>query len=307
VRRRRCPLVVVLALLILPCLKVDRTFAATGVRRSRSDKDTAAIGHRNLVREKGRGDWYSLDREKEIGKQFSVEIERSVKVLNDREMTDYVARVAERVARNSDAQVPITVRLVDSEQVEAFTLPGGYQYISRGLLLRLENEGELASVLARGIAHTALRSATRLMTREALAKAASIPIIFVGYGVPFNGSSGIAIPLTMWSFRRRFELDADYFGIQYVHKAGYETQSFVRVVERIWPASSASEQLFSLFPSTPDRLKALRKEIAGLLPERNGGVASTPEFEEFKERLRSWRPQEPAEPTQTGEKPVADE
>jgi len=303
---RTRPLVVVLALLALGCLKVDRAFASTGARRSRSDKNIAAIGHRNIVGEKSLGNWYSLDREKEMGKQCAAEIERSLRILNDRAMTDYVARVADNVARNSDAQMPITVQLIDSEQVEAFTLPGGYQYITRGLLVQLESESELASVIARGIAHTALRSATRLMTREAWANIGSIPLVYVGSSVPPNSASGIGTPLTMLSFRRRFEFDADYFGVQYVYKAGYRVESFTNSMQRIWPVSRVSVQAFSPFPPTPDRLKALRKEIGDLLPKRDSEIVSTPEFEGFKERLIGWKPVAPV-PTQPGEKPLARE
>jgi TonB family protein len=249
------------------------------------------------------GNWYSLDTEKEIGKRYSAEFERSFKLMDDRAMTDYVARIADNVAKTSDAQLPITVRLLDSDQLEATTLPGGYQYITRGLLLQLEDEGELASVLARGIAHTALRSAMRLRTREAWAKIAASPLVWSG--AQPNITSEVADNATMLSFRRRYELEADYFGVQYVYKAGYNTESFVHFVERIWPAGglSTKAQASRPFPPTPDRLKALRKEIADLLPNQDGKTVSTPEFEGFRERLRAWRPTEPV-PTPTGEKPL---
>lgn len=252
------------------------------------------------------GNWYSLDTEKEMGKRYSAQLERDFKLMDDRAITDYVARIADNVAKNSDAQLPITVRLLDSDQLQATTLPGGYQYITRGLLLQLENEGELASVLARGIAHTRLRSGLRLMTREMWAKNAVPPI--VGLRVQPNIFSEVSDPVPMLSFRRQLELEADYFGVQYVYKAGYNAESFVHVVERIWPASglSTKAQASSPFPPTPDRLKALRKEIADLLPNQDGKTVSTPEFEVFRERLRAWRPKEPV-PTPTGEKPLPHE
>lgn len=300
-----CRFVVVLVLLAIACSEVGAAFASQGERRSRSDKDINAIGHRNIAGDKNLGKWFSVDHEKEIGKQYSAEIERSFKVLDDRPITDYVTRIAENVGKNSDAQMPITIRLLDTEQMEAFTLPGGYQYISRGLLVRLENESELASVLARGIAHTALRSATRLMTREKLATTANVPLIFGGPSVPTD-TSGVTIPLTMLSFRRRFELDADYFGVQYVYKAGYSAESLAHVIERLWPTNRVSAKTFSAYPPTPDRVKALRKEIAELLPRRDGEIVSTPEFERFEERLRSWKAEEPIS-TPTPVKPLPGE
>jgi predicted Zn-dependent protease len=272
---------VVLVLSAIACFEVDTAFASLGEERSRSDKDINAIGRRNI------GDknlnWYPVAQEKEIGKLYSAKIERSFKVLDDRPLTDYVTRIAENIAKNSDAQMPITVRLLETEQVETFTLPGGYQYISRGLLLRLENEGELASLLARGIAHTALRSTIRLMTREKLATP--------------DDTSGITMTSTMLSFKRQSELEADYFGVQYVYKSGYSAESLVHVIERIWPPNQMSAKAFSQFPPTPDRVKALRKEIADLLPKRDGEIGSTPEFEGFEERLRSWKPKPVSTPT----------
>jgi predicted Zn-dependent protease len=294
---RAFPFTVVLVLSAIACLEVDAAFASLGEKRSRSDKDINAIRRRNIAGDKNLGNWYSVAQEKEIGKRYSAEIERSFKVLDDRPLTDYVTRIAENIAKNSDAQMPITVRLLDTEQEETFTLPGGYQYISRGLLLRLENEGELASLLARGIAHTALRSDTRLMTREEWAKIGAVPLIFVGQSVPPNDTSGVTIPLTMLSFRRQSELEADYFGVQYVYKAGYSAESLVHVIERIWPPNQMSAKAFSPLPPTPDRVKALRKEIADLLPKRDGEIGSTPEFEGFKERLRSWKPKPVSTPT----------
>jgi TonB family protein len=275
---------------------------------------------------KSLGNWYSLNAEKEMGKRYSAQLERDFKLMDDRAMTDYVARIADNVAKNSDAQLPITVRLLDSDQLQAITLPGGYQYITRGLLLQLENEAELASVLARGIAHTRLRSGLRLMTRAGWAKIAVPPTVGsgvesnilsgnfrgqielvvppVGSGVQPNIFSEVADPVRMMGLRRQLELEADYFGVQYVYKAGYNAESFVHLVERISPASglSTKAQASSPFPPTPDRLKALRKEIAEL-PNQDGRTVSTPEFEDFRERLRAWRPKEPV-PTPTGEKPL---
>jgi len=89
-----------------------------------------------------------------MGKQFSTQIELSLKLLDDRDITEYIAKVGDNIAKNSDLQMPVTFRLIDSDDVEALTLPGGYQYLSRGLLLELQSESELASVLARGIAHS---------------------------------------------------------------------------------------------------------------------------------------------------------
>jgi predicted Zn-dependent protease len=257
-------------------------------RRSKSDADINAIGHRRIVHD---ANFYSSEKEKELGKQLAQEVERSSKLLDDPTVMEYIERVAQNVANNSDARMPITVRVIDSETLNAFTLPGGYQYVNRGLLLRLEGEGELASVLARGIAHTALRSATRQATKGQLTQLSTIPLILMG--PPGSSSSGLplAIPLAELKMRRDEELDADYFGMQYLYKAGYDPKCFTSFVQRIWgPGAAATEKVpkvMSTYPPLDERLAALRSETSEILPPRDRAIVSTPEFDAFKERLRA--------------------
>lgn len=259
-------------------------------KRSKSDRDIDAIGHRTIAY--GPANWYSPEKEKEIGQELSSSLERSTALLRDARTAAYLDRLAQAIAQNSDVQMPVTVRVIDSEKVYALTLPGGYQYITRGLLLRVDTEGELASMIARGIAHSALRSAMRESTRTALASI-SLPMIFTTQNAPVNATSdsGLATPLMLLKMKRDDELDADYFGVQYVYKAGYDTECFSRFIQTVWPASSASgnppAKAFSAFPPLSERLNALRKEIADILPKRDGAVTSTPEFTVFQEYLRS--------------------
>ncbi len=249
-------------------------------KRSKSDADINAIGHRRIVRD---ANFYSPEREKEQGKALSQEVERSSKLLNDPQVTEYIGRVAQNVANNSDAHIPVTARVIDSDVVNAFTLPGGYQYINRGLLLQLNGEAELASLLARGIAHTALRSATGEATKGELMQLAPVPIL--------SGPDGLnlAIPLVELKMRRQNELDADYFGVQYLYKAGYDPKCFTDFVQRIWGTNSMKAKnvpkALSTFPPLDERLAALHNEISNILPSRDGAIVSTAEFDAFKERL----------------------
>ncbi len=265
-------------------------------KRSKADRDIAAIGHRRIAcSDACIGNWYSIEQEKKIGGQLSASLEQSTPLLRDPITAAYLEGLAKTMAQNSDTQMPITVRVTDSESVYALTLPSGYQYISRGLLLRLQSEGELASVLARGIAHTALRSATREYTRANLMKAMTIPVIFEGQStISSTSDSGLGAPLTLLKFRRDEELDADYFGVQYLYKAGYDTNSFVSFIQTVWPASGISGKptstAFSSFPPVAVRLKALEKEISDILPKRGGAVTTTPEFIAFREHLLSLEP-----------------
>ena len=239
---------------------------------------------------------------------MSAAFDRSATLVNDPAITDYVERVAESVARNSDASVPITVRLIDSDEPAALTLPGGYQYINRGLLLRLQNEGELASALARGIAHTALRSATLELTRLALLQSANIPVITFGQIGNAQSPSKSTVSLVTLRFRQLDELDADYFGAQYVYKAGYDSGCFASFVQRIWgpspgTANTALSKAFDPFPPLPERLRALQKEGSAVVPTLINEVGSISEFEEFQKRLRAWKPDESG-PKQPDEEPL---
>lgn len=262
-----------------------------GNKRSKSDADINAIGHRRIVHDTN---FYSPEKEKELGKQLAQEVERSSKLLNDPIVTEYIGRIALNVAKNSDTHIPVTVRVIDSDVVNAFTLPGGYQYINRGLLLQLHGEAELASLLARGIAHTALRSTTREATKGQLMQLATVPLIL---SEPVAGWS-LTIPLTELKMRRQDELDADYFGVQYLYKAGYDPKCFTDFVQRTWGTSSATAKndpkVFSTFPPLDERLVALQNEISNILPPRDGAIVSTAEFDAFKERLPAQKSEGPA-------------
>jgi predicted Zn-dependent protease len=254
--------------------------------RSKSDANINAIGHRRI--EHG-PNLYSSEREKEIGKMLAEETERSYKFVNDPAIIEYIERVAQNLAKNSDAQMPITVAVIDSDDVNAFTLPGGYQYVSRGLLLELEGDAELASVIARGIAHTALRSATMLATKGGITNMAITPAAKVATGDSTGTAASQAVLVQIALMRREDEMDADYFGVQYMYKAGYDPKGLMNLVQRIGNASSSPDrEVFEplrSFPPVNERLAALRKEISAILPPQPDAVVSTPEFDEFKARL----------------------
>jgi predicted Zn-dependent protease len=290
-RTRRLPALVVLALVGVSSGNDALASPPRHIKRSKSDADINAIGHRRIERDRN---FFSPGQEKELGKSISLRVEQTAKLIRDPVIMDYVGRVAQNVAKNSDAHFPVTVSVIDSDTENAFTLPGGYQYISRGLLLRLEGEAELASVLARGIAHTALRSATREATKSELAQLAIIPLLPMG---TTPGGVAFLTPLLEMNNQREDEMDADYFGVQYLYKAGYDTKCFTDFVQRAWDTSStAGEKLpkiSSAFPPLDERLAALHKEISEILPPRVNDIVSTPEFDAFKERLRTLKPEGP--------------
>jgi predicted Zn-dependent protease len=264
--------------------------APQDLKRSRSDANINAIGHRHINHGT---DLYSVEKERELGKTLSESLKRSTKSVDDPFVMEYLARVSQSVAKNSDAQFPITVTVIDSDTVGAFTLPGGYQYISRGLFLRLQGEAELASVLARGIAHTALRSATYEASNSEMMQLASIPLIAMP-GSSGSAANGAALSNVTIKMKRADELNADYFGVQYLYKAGYDPQCFVAFVQRIW-GSGATEIRYDIatLPPVDERLAALQNEIAKIFPRRDHSVVSTPEFEKFQEQLRGQKTVDP--------------
>src|SRR6202012_2058497 len=175
-----------------------------------SKEDVDAIGNRNV----GKGiNFYSIEKEIALGKSLAQEVERSSKLIDDPVVTEYVNRVGQNLVRNSDARVPFTIKVIDSDEVNAFALPGGFFYVNSGLILRAQEEAELAGVMAHEISHVTARHGTRQATKGEIAQLASIPLIFVpgGWAV-YEGTQaamGIGVPLTFMKFSRNFESEAD--------------------------------------------------------------------------------------------------
>jgi beta-barrel assembly-enhancing protease len=249
-----------------------------------------AIGNRK-VGGRGMGDWYSLETEIRMGKQYSMQVENSVKMVQDPVVNEYVNRIGQNLVRNSDAQVPFTIKVIDSDEVNAFALPGGFFYVNSGLILAADEEAELAGVMAHEIAHVAARHGMRQMTRMNWAQIGTLPLIFVGGGIGYGiyEASGLALPLTFMKFQRNFEAEADYLGLQYMYKTGYDPQAFIAFFEKIQAKEKKKPgtlaKAFASHPQTPDRIEESQKEIATILPARPQYVVSTSEFDDVKSRL----------------------
>jgi predicted Zn-dependent protease len=254
-------------------------------------RDISAIGNRNVGCGEGVGNWYSIEKQVQMGKQFAAQVESSVKLINDPTVTEYVNRIGQNLVRNSDAKVPFTIKVIDSDEVNAFALPGGFFYVNSGLVLAADNESELAGVMAHEIAHVAACHAAREQTRGQLANLASIPLIFVGGGLGYGvySAASVALPMTFLRFSRGFESEADYLGLQYLYKSGYDPQSFIAFFEKLKAQEKKKpgflSKAFSTHPQTPDRIEKSQEEIAHLLPPRPEYVEDTSEFEDVKARL----------------------
>ena len=257
-----------------------------------SRADVSAIGNRSSV---GHGlNFYSLEHEIQLGKQLSSEVERQAKFINDPVVNEYVNRVGQNLVRNSDAQVPFTIKVIDSDVVNAFALPGGFFYVNSGLILHADEESELAGVMAHEIAHVCARHGTKQATKGEIAQLAMIPaMIFIPYtlaGYAIYQGMQFAIPMAFLQFTRTDEAEADYLGLEYMYKAGYDPNAFVAFFEKV--ASDEKKQpgtipkIFSTHPPTPERIKASQKEIATVLPQRDDYIVTTSEFDVVKHRLQ---------------------
>ena len=251
-----------------------------------------AIGNRDV----GKGiNFYSLEKEIALGKQLSQEIERTAKMLDDPVVVEFVNRVGQNLVRNSDARVPFTIKVIDSDELNAFALPGGFFYINSGLILRADEESELAGVMAHEIAHVTARHGTKNATKGEITQMALIPLILLGpggwagYGI-YQGLN-FALPLTFLKFSRSAEREADFLGLQYMFKAGYDPNAYVSFFEKIQAEErrrpGTIPKVFSSHPPTPERIQNAQQEIATILPARSEYIVSTSEFDLVKARLRS--------------------
>jgi beta-barrel assembly-enhancing protease len=260
-----------------------------GVKTGSVD-DVNAVGTRDIGG-RGMGNWYSTETEIRMGKSYAMQLEKSVKFVNDPVVNEYVNRVAQNLVKNSDAKVPFTIKVIDSDEVNAMALPGGFMYVNSGLILTADDEAEMAGVIAHEISHVAAHHAVREQTRMNYAQLGTIPLIFIGgwtgYGI--YEAAQIGIPLTFLQFSRGFESQADFLGVQYMYRAGYDPQAFVTIFEKLENLEKTKPHLiakaFSSHPQTPDRIEATQKEIATILPPRAEYVVTTSEFDDVKARL----------------------
>jgi predicted Zn-dependent protease len=264
----------------------------SAVKHDGGKDDVDAIGNRKIGG-RGLGNWYSIETDIKMGKSYAQQVEASSKMINDPVITEYINRLGQNLVRNSDAQVPFSFKVIDSDAINAFSLPGGFVYINTGTILAADEEAELAGVMAHEIAHVCARHATRQMTRAQLAQIGTIPLIFVGGGIGYAAyeAAGLGLPMTFLAFQRGFEAEADYLGLQYQYKSGYDPQAFISFFEKIQAQEKRKPgtiaKAFATHPQTPDRIEESQKEIATILPARPEYTVTTSEFDVVKARLAS--------------------
>jgi beta-barrel assembly-enhancing protease len=260
--------------------------------KSGSIDDVGAVGNRDIGG-RGLGNWYSTDSEIKMGKSYAMEIDKSTRFITDPVVTEYVNRIGQNIVKNSDCKVPFTIKVVDSDEINAFALPGGFFYVNSGLILNADEEAELAGVMAHETAHVCAHHAAREMTRMNYAQLGTIPLIMMtgyswtGYGI--YEATQLAVPLAFLKFSRDFEAQADFLGIQYMYRSGYDPQAFITFFEKVQALEKRKPGLvakaFSDHPQTPDRILHSQDEIAKILPARDEYTVTTSEFDDVKARL----------------------
>jgi beta-barrel assembly-enhancing protease len=261
------------------------------IKHDGGKSDVDAVGARNVGCNQGVGNWYSLEKQVEMGRSLAQQIEAQVKLVNDPVVTEYVNRIGQNLARNSDAQVPFTIKVIDSDVINAITLPGGFIYVNSGMILAADEEAEMAGAMAHEIAHVAACHAARQITRTHLMQLGEIPVIILGGPAGQLGYeiAGPAEMLSVLKFSRDFEAQADFLGIQYMYRAGYDPSALVSFFEKIQAMekkkSGAVARMFDTHPQTPDRIGKTQKEIRRILPAKRQYVITNSEFDDIKARL----------------------
>jgi predicted Zn-dependent protease len=269
--------------------KSKKKSSQNSLSKTLDDKNNPAlIGKRDI--NKGTIQFYSIEKEVAIGRQLAAEVDRSSKIINDPLITEYVNRVGQNVVLHSDSKVPFTIKVIDSQEVNAFALPGGFLYVNRGLLEAADNEAEVAGVIAHEIAHVAARHGVEQASKAELFNYMSIPLIFLGGigGYAIRQGLGLAVPLTFLKFSRGAEKEADRLGAQYMWAAGYDPNALITFFEKLQAKNKKKpgtlSKLFSTHPMTGDRITEVR-ELIGRFPERGEYQISSSEFGQVKSRI----------------------
>jgi len=252
------------------------------------DENPLLIGKRNI--NSHQINFYSLDKEVNMGRQLAADVDRQGKFVEDPVVTEYVNRVGQNIALHSDAKIPFTIKVLDSDDVNAFALPGGFLYVNKGAILAADSEAELAGVMSHEIAHVTARHGVEQASKATLANYAMIPLIFMTGGIGYIAyqAAQIGVPLTFLKFSRNVETEADKLGAQYLWAAGYDPNNFLSFFEKLEKKEKHKpgtlSKLFGTHPPTPDRIVKVQN-LLSRFPDRDEYTVSTSEFNRVKSRL----------------------
>jgi len=237
----------------------------------------------------------SLDKEIALGAQIAQQFEQTARLIEDPVVSEYVDRVGQNIVKHSDAKVPFHIKVVDTDEVNAFAFPGGYFYVNKGLLLAADNEAEMAGVMAHEISHVCARHATKRLSKAQYIQFGTIPLLFLGVGgywgqMGIYNALGLGINLELLGITRDSEREADQLGIQYMWNTGYDPNSFVSFFEKLKAMEKEKPGRlagwFRTHPYTDSRIAASIDEQR-YLPEKASYIIDTSEFQRVKARLQA--------------------
>ncbi len=252
------------------------------------DEDPAMIGKRNLNH--GLISKMSMSTEKEValGRQLAAEVDRQAKFIDDPMITEYINRVAQNLVLHSNAKIPFTVKVIDSDEVNAFALPGGFFYVNEGLILAADNEAELVGVMAHEISHVIARHAVENQTKANLMQYGTLAGIILLGGIPgmvLQNTAGIGMMTAFMKFSRSAESEADKLGTEYLYAAGYDPTALATMFEKLEAKNKKKPgtiaKIFADHPAPADR-RAASLALAARFPEHDEYVINTSEFNRVK-------------------------
>ena len=253
-----------------------------------SNEDPSQIGRRRINSGIIASMSMSQEREMAMGRQLAMEIERQARLIDDPIITEYVNRIGQNIVLHSDARIPFTIKVIDSDEVNAFALPGGFFYVNRGLILAASNESELAGVMAHEIAHVAARHAAESMARAQLAQYGLLAGMILGVPPILAQVASLGIGAGFMKYTRNAEQEADRLGVQYLYAAGYDPNGLATMFEKLETLNRRRPgfiaRLFASHPQPANRLADSRSLIARF-PEREEYVVSSSEFQRVRARL----------------------
>ena len=266
--------------------KLAREAAKNAPKKKNMDLDN--IGNRDINKGGVGLMKMSLENEIAMGRALSKELESSVTLVQDPVITEYVNRVGQNIVRSSDAKVPFTIKVIESDEINAVSLPGGFFYVNTGLILAADEEAELAGVMAHEIAHVTARHSAEQQQKASLLNIASIPLMIFGGGIvgmAVQQAAQIGVPLMFMQFSQGAETEADWLGLQYMYTAGYDPGSSVSFFEKLQARETAKRKvsgLFSSHPPTEARVGETKKNIENFLPPKEQYLVTTSEFSKVK-------------------------
>lgn len=275
----------------LSAVLLSLALVAGGVHAQDKKKkdDPNAIGDRDIGK---CVNFFSIEKEIAMGKQLAEEVVRQSHMNEDVLLGEFVNRKGQDLARNSDAKVPFTFRVIEDDTPNAFALPGGFIFVNTGLIKIASEEDEFAGAVAHEIAHVAARHLTCRETKSQITSILTMPLGMIlggwtGYAV--RQGMGVANQMSGLTFSRHDEREADYLGVQYMYATGYDPNGAVTIFEKLQALQRTkpglADRLLSTHPLDSQRIDNTQKEIQKILPSKAEYIVSTSEYRDMRERL----------------------